>query len=229
MVSAESGSAWSDSDGCALAVWHLAVGLPSSIYCSASEASGRRQPPALGQRHDFSPQAPSCGRVACPRRARSATMLHASSSCSAAARAYRAASSAWHTLASGCNRWVLKQAMVVEPRDPLQRRQFDRLVRLPRPAPVDDLGPLYSPLMVSAARVVEAVAGEEPHAGARCRLQPGVRCNGSRRTGCHGRCGESGHRRARLADTYSACSSASSTKSVCIELLTRRPNSSART
>jgi hypothetical protein len=32
----------------------------------------------------------------------------------------------------------LQQAMVVEPRDPLQRRQFDRLARLPRSAPVDE-------------------------------------------------------------------------------------------
>jgi len=30
--------------------------------------------------------------------------------------------------------------MVVEPRDPLQRGEFDRLARLPRSAPVDDLG-----------------------------------------------------------------------------------------
>jgi len=34
----------------------------------------------------------------------------------------------------------LEQLVVVEPRHPLQRGQFDRLACLPRPAPVDDFG-----------------------------------------------------------------------------------------
>jgi len=34
----------------------------------------------------------------------------------------------------------LRQAWLAEPRDPLQRRQFDRLAGLPGPAPVHGLG-----------------------------------------------------------------------------------------
>ncbi len=51
-----------------------------------------------------------------------------------------------------------EQAMVVEPRDPLQRRRLDRLARLLRPAPVDDLG-LEQSVDGLGQPVVVAVAG----------------------------------------------------------------------
>ena len=47
--------------------------------------------------------------------------------------------------------------MVVEPRNPLERCPLDRLTRLPRPAPVDDLG-LVQAVDGLGQRVVVAVA-----------------------------------------------------------------------
>jgi len=114
----------------------------------------------------------------------------------------------------------LKQAMVVEPRHPLQRRQLDRLARLPRPAPVDDLG-LVQPIDGLGQRVVVAVAG-----GAYLGLDAGFGqafavADADVLAAPVAVVGQAPSRQGWRA--YSACSSASSTKSVCIELLTRQP------
>jgi hypothetical protein len=63
----------------------------------------------------------------------------------------------------------LQQAMVVEPRDPLQRGQFDRLARLPRPAPMDDLGL------------------EQPVDGLGQRVEPSLCCDDQLNLGCEPR------------------------------------------
>ena len=52
----------------------------------------------------------------------------------------------------------LQQPVVVEPRHPFQRGQFDSLARLPRPAPVDDLG-LVQPVDGLGQGVVVTVTG----------------------------------------------------------------------
>ena len=62
---------------------------------------------------------------------------------------------------SSVNQWDvadgLQQSVVVEPRDPLERRQFDRFACLPRRATMDQLG-LVQPVDRLGQRVVVAVA-----------------------------------------------------------------------
>ena len=102
----------------------------------------------------------------------------------------------WRDLADG-----LQQPVVVEPTDPLQCGQLDRLACLPRPTPMDQLS-LVQPVDRLGRRVVVAVA-LAAHRGLDPRFcQPllsAARCSGWTCTASHGRCDESAPRRGHFA------------------------------